>query len=74
MIGGPSVYMYIDLLEICEILLDICCRSNENLLEFLLTGTGRDRMSADYILLKTLESVDTTTDSGLAEHLRSLLE
>ena len=51
MIGEPSVYMFIDLLEICEILLNICCRSNENLLEFLLTGTCRDRMSADDILL-----------------------
>ena len=29
---------------------------------------------ADHILLKTLEIIDARTDSGLAEHLGSLLE
>ena len=63
-----------DLLEICKILLHVHSRSNEDLLELLLTCTCRDRMSADDILLKTLESIDATADSRLAEHLCSLLE
>ena len=66
--------IYGDLLEICKILLDICCWSNENLLELLLTGTCRDWMSADNVLLKTLESINTTADCSLAEYLCSLLE
>ena len=63
-----------DLLEICKILLLVNSRSNQNLLELLLTCTCRDRMTADNVLLKTLESVDSTADSSFAEHLCSLLE
>ena len=66
--------MIYSLLKICKILLSVCSRSNKNLLELLLTGTCRDRVSADNVLLKTLESIDTTSDSCIAEYLCSLLE
>ena len=72
--GMATSVQYLNLLEICKILLSVYCWSNEDFLELLLTSTGRDRVSADNVLLKTLESVDTTTDSRLAEHLGSLLE
>ena len=62
------------ILEICKVLLHIDSWSNQDFLEFLLTGTSRDRVSADDILLKTLEGVDSATDCSLAEHLGSLLE
>ena len=63
-----------DLLEICKILLHVGSWSDQDLLEFLLTCTCWDRMSADDVLLKTFESVDAAADSCLAEHLGSLLE
>ena len=63
-----------DLLEICKILLLVDSRSNEDFLELLLTCTCRDRMTADDILLKTLESIDATADCCLAEYLCGLLE
>ena len=73
MMAGFTSVMLI-LLEICKILLHINCWSNQNLLEFLLACTGWNRMSADNILLKTLKSIDTTSDSCLAENLSCLLE
>ena len=72
--GMATSVQYLNLLEICKVLLSVNCRSNEDFLELLLTCTGRDRMSADNVLLKTLESIDTTADSRLAEYLGSLLE
>ena len=62
------------LLEICEILLHVGRRSNQDFLELFLTGSCRNRMSADDVLLKTFEGVDTATDCSLAEHLGCLLE
>ena len=73
-VWSSSDNIYEILLEICKILLHIGSWSNQDLLEFLLTCTCRDRMSADDVLLKTLESVDAAADSCLAEHLGSLLE
>ena len=66
-------YMY-DLLEICKILLHIGSRSDQDFLEFLLTCTCRDRMSADDIFLKTFKSIDAAADCCLAEYLCCLLE
>ena len=63
-----------DLLEICKILLLVYSWSYKDFLELLLSCTCRDRMTADDILLKTLESIDATADSCLAEYLCSLLE
>lgn len=70
--SSDSVYEI--MLEICKILLHIDSWSNQDFLEFLLTGTCRDRVSADDILLKALECIDAAADSSLAEHLGSLLE
>ena len=67
-------FLIYDLLEICKILLLVYSRSNEDFLELLLTCTCRDRMTADDILLKTLESIDATADRCLAEYLCILLE
>ena len=68
------IFIYPDLLKISKIVLHINCRSNKNLLEFLLAGTGWDRMSADNVLLKTLKSIYAASDRCLAENLGCLLE
>ena len=57
------------LLEICKVLLHVGSWSNQDFLEFLLTCTCRDRVSADDIFLKTFEGIDTATDCSLAEYL-----
>ena len=62
------------ILKVCEILLILIRLRHENLLERLLTSTCRDRVSADYIFLQTLEVVYAASDSCLAEHLGRLLE
>ena len=70
--SSDSIYEI--LLEICKILLHIDSWSNQDFLELLLTCTSWNRMTADNILLKTLESVDSASDCCLAENLGSLLE
>ena len=47
-----------DILEISKILLHIGSWSYQYFLEFLLTCTCRDRMTADYILLEAFKSID----------------
>lgn len=37
-------------------------------------GTSQDEVTADHVLLHTLEVIDLTADSSLTEHLRGLLE
>ena len=66
--------VYVSILEICKVLLHVGSWSDQNLLEFLLTCTCRDRMSADDIFLKTFKSIHAASDSCLAEYLCSLLE
>ena len=69
-----ALSVYNNLLEISKILLIVVCLSDENLLEYLLSCTSRDRVSADDIFLKTFEVVNAASDSCLAEYLCSLLE
>ena len=48
--------------------------ADNNILELFLTGTCRNEVTADDILLKTLEIIHTSADSGFAEDLGCLLE
>lgn len=70
----PGFSYHVVMLEVCKILLHVGSRSHKDFLEFLLTCTGRDRVSADDIFLKTFKGIDTATDCSLAEYLCSLLE
>ncbi len=49
-------------------------RRHKDFLEILLTCTGRNRVTADDILLQTFEVVDTAADCSFAEHLGGFLE
>ena len=70
----PDNYYEGNLLKVIHFLEIILFAADHDILEFLLAGAGRNKMTADHILLKTLEIIDARTDSGLAEHLGSLLE
>ena len=70
----PGSLDMLSLLEICKVLLHVGSWRNQDFLEFLLTSTCRDWVSADDIFLKTFEGIDTATDCSLAEYLCSLLE
>ena len=48
--------------------------ADHDILVVLETGTCRDEVTADDVLLQTLEVIDAATDGGLAENLRCLLE
>ena len=61
-------------LEVIHFLEIVLLAADYDILEFLLACAGWNKMTADHILLKTLEIIDARTDSGLAEHLGSLLE
>ena len=49
-------------------------RGNNKFLILPLACTGWDRMTADNVLLKTLQSINLTVDSSLAKHFGCLLE
>ena len=59
------------LVHLCFVVL---LASYYDILVLLETGTGRDEVTTDDVLLKSFEVVDATSDSGLAEHLGGLLE
>ena len=46
----------------------------DDALKFALTCAGRDEVTADDVLLQTLEGVDLTADSSFTEHFGGLLE
>ena len=48
--------------------------ANNESLVLTQTGTGGDEVTADNVLLHTLEGIDTAIDSGLVEDLGGLLE
>mgnify|MGYP003303535384 CR=1 FL=1 len=68
------LFIVASLLELSEVCSDFLLRSDQDFLEVLLAGTCRDSVSADDILLKTLEIVYAAADSSLGENLGSLLE
>ena len=49
-------------------------RAYDNLVELALTCTGRDEVTADDVLLHTLETVALAVDGSIVEHLGGLLE
>ena len=61
-------------LEFAHFLFVLILASDDDVLELLLTGTGRNEMTADDILLETFEVIDTGSDGRLAENLGCLLE
>ena len=61
-------------LEFVHFLFVLVLGTDDDVLELLLTGTSRDEMSADDILLESLEVIHTTSDGCLRENLRGLLE
>ena len=61
-------------LEFVHFLFVLVLGTDDDVLELLLTGTCRDEMSADDILLESLEEIHTTSDGCLRENLRGLLE
>ena len=52
----------------------ILTRTNDELVKLAQTCTGGDAMTADNVLLHTLETVLLATDGSLVEHLGGLLE
>ena len=66
--GGCGVECRAMLLEVFFL------RTNDNLVEFAQTCTGRDEVTADDVLLHTYERVALARDGCLVEHLRCLLE
>ena len=61
-------------LEFVEFLRELVLASYDDVLIFLQTGTGRNQVTADDILLEAFEVVDAAADGGFAEHLGGLLE
>lgn len=49
-------------------------RADHNLVKLTQTGTGRDKVSADNVLLHTLKRINLATYGCLVEHLSGLLE
>ena len=49
-------------------------RCNYNAFKFSLTCTGRNKVSADNVFLKSFKMIDSSSDGCLAENLGGLLE
>ena len=63
-----------EILKLAHLSLVLVLAADQDVLELLLTGTGRNEVTADDVLLEAFEVIDTTSDRGLAEHLGGLLE
>lgn len=59
---------------VCLNALVILLCQDYNLVELALTGTGRNEVTADNVLLHTLETVALAVDSSIIEDLGGLLE
>ena len=74
LLGQPlNCYVY-TLLEVVHLFEVVFLAADYDILEILLACTGWDKVTADDILLKTFEVIDTGADCSLAEDLGSLLE
>src|SRR5690606_18692831 len=49
-------------------------RTDNNVAEVPLTGSGGNRVTDDHVLLEAVERIDLRLDGGVREHLRGLLE
>ena len=61
-------------LKVVELLCEIVLASDNDILVCLQTGTGRNKVSADNVFLKSFKMIDSSSDGCLAENLGGLLE
>lgn len=62
------------LLQLVELGHHVVLAADNDVLVLLESGTGRNQVTADHVLLQTLQVVDAGADGGLAEYLGGLLE
>ena len=71
--AGPSGCRGFPPLKLVQFIYSFVAATDHDILVVLKTGTCRDEVTADDVLLQTLEVIDATADSGFAEDLGSLL-